>query len=108
MVLMMLLAALAACGLFLIIWAVREAMLVRLPDKAWHIICLSGTAQEAEQQVRTCLWLREYRGLTGMLLLVDDGLDAEAQITVRLLLRGVEGAVLCAAEQLIEHIQINE
>lgn len=95
--------ALAVCGVFLILQALFDAMLLPLPEKdACHVFFLRGDAGVAQKTVRACLRLREYRGMRGLLIFVDDGLDAEASVAVELLLRKQEGTRLCAVSQISE------
>ena len=73
-----LIAALAACGVFLILWTIFEALLMPLPkDDTYLLVYLRGDAGRVEQHMRACDWLRERRGVRGRVLFVDDGLDAE-------------------------------
>ena len=75
-----LIAALAACGVFLILWTIFEALLMPLPkDDTYLLVYLRGDAGRVEQHMRACDWLRERRGVRGRVLFVDDGLDAEAR-----------------------------
>lgn len=75
-----LIAALAACGVFLILWTVFEALLMPLPeDDTCLLVYLRGDSGQVEQHMRACDWLRERRGVRGRVLFVDDGLDAEAR-----------------------------
>ena len=75
-----LIAALAACGVLLILWTIFEALLMPLPkDDTYLLVYLRGDAGRVEQHMRACDWLRERRGVRGRVLFVDDGLDAEAR-----------------------------
>ncbi len=105
MALTILIAAFAVCGVFLIFWALLEAMLLPMPETACHIVYLRGSCTSATRLVRSALW-RESRGsLRGKLIFVDCGLDAEAQTAVELLLRNLPYSVLCAREQLTQYIE---
>ncbi len=104
MALTILIAALAACGLFLIAGAFLEALLP-LPERAVYIVYLKGDAASAQQKVRACLRLRKRWGMKCRLLLVDCGLDAEAQTAVGMLLRRETDAALCAQSQVTEYLE---
>lgn len=105
MLLTILVAALAACGIFLVAWAVFEALLTPLPEHSCHIVYLQGAAAPVEQHIRTCLWLRERRGMRGTFYFVDHGLEPEALVAAQLLLQGRQGAVLCSGAQLLDHLE---
>lgn len=106
MVLSLLIGALSVCGLFLILWTLYDALLIPPSEEdAFHVFRLRGNASAAQQLVKACLRLRQHRGMRGILLFVDDGLDAEAQIAVSLLLRGQTGAHLCAKSQIGDFLQ---
>lgn len=106
MVLSLLIGALSVCGLFLILWTLFDALLMP-PSQvdSFHIYRLRGDVSAVEQLVKACLRLREHRGMRGSLLFVDDGLDAEAQIAVAMLLRGQSEAYLCAKSQIGDFLQ---
>lgn len=75
-----LIAALAACGVFLIAWTVFEALLMPLPEKETYLLVyLHGDAAQTQQRIRACCWLRERRGIRGRMLFVDEGLTPEAR-----------------------------
>ncbi len=105
MLLTILIAALAAGGIFLVLWAVFEALLTPLPEHTCHIVRLQGPAATVEQHIRTCLWLRARRGIRGHFYFVDCGLEPEAQLAAQLLLHEQPGAVLCSAAQLIDFLE---
>lgn len=109
MVLTIMIACLAACGVLLILWTMVEALLMPLPtEEAVLVLPLSGDGAQVEQQIRGCRWLREHRGLRARLLLVDQGLTPEGQIQVELLIRGQEGERLCAASQVAEYLELEK
>lgn len=106
MVLSLLIGALSVCGLFLILWTLFDALLMPPSEEdSFHIYRLRGDASAVQQLVKACLRVREHRGMRGSLLFVDDGLDAEAQIAVAMLLRGQTGAYLCAKSQIGDFLQ---
>ena len=106
MVLSLLIGALSVCGLFLILWTLFDTLLMPPSEEdSFHIYRLRGDASAAQQLVKSCLRVREHRGMRGSLLFVDDGLDAEAQIAVGMLLRGQTGAHLCAKSQIVDFLQ---
>lgn len=105
MILTICVAALAACGVFLVVWAVFEALLTPLPERTCHVLYLQGPTAAVEQHIRTCLWLRERRGMRGTFYFVDCGLEPEARDAARLLLQGRQGAVLCSGAELLEHLE---
>lgn len=104
MMLTVLIAVLAACGIFSILWLLTDALTVPLPEQdAYYIVRLRGDASTAAQTVRSCLRLQK-RGLRGRLIFVDCGLCAEGQTAVELLIRREAQAVLCAPSQVCEMI----
>lgn len=105
MLLTILVAALAACGIFLVAWAIFEALLTPLPEHTCHIVYLQGDAAAVEQHIRTCLWLRERRGMRGTFYFVDFGLCPEAQEAAQLLLKDEQAAVLCSGTQLLDYLE---
>ncbi len=100
MVLTILVAGLAVCGVFLVLWALTEAVLRPLPQEIYHVVPLSGSAASVEQTLRLCL-----RTLRGRILFVDMGLDAEAQMTAEHLLRNAPAACLCSPVQVSEFLR---
>lgn len=106
MLLTVLIGALAVCGAFLIAWALIEALFMHTPKDSCHIFYLRGNDAQVEQQVRSCRWLRERRGLRGQLILVDCGISPEAQITVQLMLRNDDTIKLCTFAQLADFIRL--
>lgn len=99
-------AALAACGVFLVLRAILESFLLPLPHEAvFHVVLLAGSVAQAEHRVKTCLWLRRSGEMSGTLLFVDGGLDADAQLAVHTLLRKERAAVLCAQSQLADYLK---
>jgi len=106
MLLKVMIAALAACGLLMILRALFEAFLLPVSgDEAIHIYYIRGDSAEAEHTVRACLHLREHRGMRGTLLFADDGLTPEAQTAAELLLRGAPDAALCSNAQIFDYIR---
>ena len=105
MLLTVLMAALAVCGLLMILLALKEAFLPR-PRYACHIIYLKDGHPSPDAQVQACLWRRRCGTLTGKLVFVDCGIDAQAQTAIQLLLRRAEDAVLCGAMQIAEHTEM--
>lgn len=106
MLLKVILAAFAACGLLLILRALLEAAV--LPHSgidAVHVYYLRGGSADAEHTIRGCLHLREQRGMRGMLIFADEGLTPEAQAAAELLLRNVPDAALCSSAQIIDYIR---
>lgn len=105
MLLKMILAAFAACGLFLVIWALMDAaFLPRSGNDSIHIYYIRGDSAQAEHTIRGCLRLREKRGMRGMLLFADVGLTPEAQTAAELLLRREPDAALCSTAQIFDYI----
>ena len=103
MALTILIAALAACGLFLIIWAIADALLLRLPTDSCHIFYLRGDETQVEQQIRTCLWKRS--NLRGKIIFVDCGISPEAQITAQMMLKEFDFIYICSPEQIWDYIR---
>lgn len=104
MALTILIAALAVCGVFLIAWAVADALLFRAPADSCHIFYLRGEDAQVEQQVRSCLWLRRRCALRGSVVLVDCGISPEAQITAHLMLKDENCVHVCSFEQINDYI----
>lgn len=100
MVLTILVAVLAACGVFLVLWALTEALLRPLPQGICHVVPLSGDAAAVEQTLRLCL-----RTLRGRIVFVDIDMDAEAQMTAEHLLRREPAAALCSPVQVSEFLR---
>ena len=100
MVLTILLAAFAVCGVILVLWASVEAFLWPLPQDLCHVVPLSGDAAAVEQSVRACL-----RTLRGRIVFVDVEMDPEAQIVAEHLLRRKPAATLCSVEQVSEFLR---
>ena len=91
-----LIAALAACGVFLIAWTVFEALLMPLPEKdTYLLVYLSGDAAQAQQCIRACCWLRERRGVRGRVLFVDAGLTPEARQAAEQMIGADPSLALC-------------
>ncbi len=106
MLLTILAAALAACGAFLILWAILDALLLPLPQRdTFHVIYLHGSVQQVEQTLRAGIWLRERRGARGTLLFVRDALSAEAAEAAGRYLEDFEGTALCRAAELPEMLR---
>lgn len=100
MLLTVIMGFLGLCGIGLVLWGIGEVLLSYTPENVYHIIPLKGESSEVEQRVRGCL-----RSLKGRLYFVDCGLEAEEQMTVELLLRHEDAAVLCAWEQVFEDLR---
>lgn len=106
MILTVLIAALAACGAFLIFWAIAQAMLLPLPQEGTYcIICLCGSTAQVEQLLRSALWQRERRGFRGSFLFLSDALTQEQLLLVRRRLEREDGARLCRAEEVTQIVQ---
>ncbi len=105
MALTILIAALAVCGLFLIVWAMTDALFLRLPNDSCHIFFLCGDDAQVEQQLRSCLWFRKQRGLRGKMIFVDCGISAQAQITAQLMLKNDDTTHICAFQQINDYIR---
>ncbi len=93
-------ALLSLCAIGLVLLGIGEALFAKSPKELYHIVPLSGDGGEAEQLVRWAL-----RSLKGRVYFVDCGLEARGQMTVELLLRHRDGAVLCAWEQIFEELR---
>lgn len=104
MALTILIAALAVCGVFLIAWSITEAYFSAVPNDSCHIFYLRGDSAAVEQQVRSCRWLCERRGMLGKVIFVDCGISPEAQITVQLMLKNDDTVILCAPSQIADYI----
>ena len=64
MLLKLMIAAFAACGLLMILRALFEAVLLPLSgNDALHVYYIRGESAETEQTIRACLHLRERRGM---------------------------------------------
>ncbi len=98
-----LIALLAACGVLFLLHALYRACLLPLPQGMIHIVPLCGDAAKVERTVRSARCLCSES--SGMLLFVDEGIDAQAQEAVALLLRNDENAALCAREQAEQYIR---
>lgn len=106
MLLKLMIAAFAACGLLMILRALFEAVLLPLSgNDALHVYYIRGESAETEQTIRACLHLRERRDMRGTLIFADDGLTPEAQTTAELLLRSEPDAALCSKAQVINYIR---
>ncbi|MBQ3356756.1 MAG: hypothetical protein IJG45_06550 [Oscillospiraceae bacterium] len=106
MLLKLILAAFAACGLLMVLRALLEAVLLPFPgNDAVHVYYLRGGSAEAEHAIRACLHLRERRGMRGMLIFADGGLTPEAQETAELLLRREPDTALCSKAQVFDYIR---
>ena len=77
MLLTILMATLAACGLLMILFALKEALLPR-PRCACHIIYLKSSRPDPAALVHACLWRQRCGLLTGRLIFADCGIDARA------------------------------
>lgn len=106
MILTIFVGALAACGIIMILWAMMEALLMPIPRDSCHIFYLHGTDAQVEQQVRSCRWLKERKGLNGKILLVDCGLSPQAQMTVQLMLEQDDTIQLCAQTQIADYLRM--
>lgn len=95
-------AALAACGVLLILLTLKEAFLPA-PERACHVIYLRSGRVDPVAQAQTCLWRRRMGAMNGRLLFADCGLTAAQQEAVAVLLRGVSEASLCSLAQLAEY-----
>ena len=100
MVLTILMAGLAACGVFLVLWALVQTIVRPLPLGVYHVVPLAGNAPTVEQTMRLCL-----RTLRGRIVFVDIAMDAEAQIVAACLLRNESAAVVCAPSQVSEFLR---
>lgn len=101
-----LIAALAACGLFLIIWTLMDALSYPIPRKnTVFIVRLEGDALKVQQTIGACFRLREHRGYGETLIFTDGGIDTEAQLAAELMLRDHPEAVLCAPNQAADFIR---
>lgn len=106
MLLTVIIAAFAACGLLLVAWALFESFFLPLPESsAFHVYFLQGDTAQTEHMIRACLHLREHRGMSGRLIFADDGLTPEAQVAAELLLRRTPETVLCSKSQIIDYIR---
>lgn len=106
MLLTILIAALAACGLILMIWTLTDAIAYPIPRKnTVFIVRLEGNASKVQQTIRACFRLREHRGYGETLIFVDNGIDTEAQLAAELMLRNHPEAVLCAPNQAADYIR---
>lgn len=106
MFLTILIAALAACGLFLIVWTLTDAISYPVPRKnTIFIVQLEGNASKVERTIAACFRLREHRGYGEILIFTDGGIDTEAQLAAELLLRNHPEAVLCAPSQVADYIR---
>ena len=91
---------LGLCGLGLILCGLLETLFFSAPSDVYHVIPLGGDGSDVEDRVRKALY-----SLKGKLYFVDLGLDAEAQMSVELLLRGRSHATLIAPEQLPQELR---
>lgn len=91
---------LGICGLGLVLCGLIETVFFTDIPGISHVIPLSGKASVVENTVRKALG-----NLKGQLFFIDLGIDAEAQMSVELLLRGHSYAKLCAPEQLQQELR---
>lgn len=106
MFLTILIAALAACGLFLIFWTLTDAISYPIPRKnTVFVVRLEGNSSQVQQIIRACLRLREHRGYGELLIFTDGGIDTEAQLAAELMLRKHPEAVLCSQRQAADYIR---
>ncbi len=94
---MILIAALAVCGVFLIAWAIFEALLMPLPERdTCMLVYLHGDVAQVQQCIRACRWLRERRGVRGQMLFVDRGLTPEGRQSAVRMMSEEPSLFLCA------------
>ncbi|MBE6985530.1 MAG: hypothetical protein E7434_08010 [Ruminococcaceae bacterium] len=105
MALTILIAGLAVCGIFLVAWSLTEAFVIKIPLDSVHIFYLHGSDADVEQQMRSCLWMKNRHGLRGRLLFVDCGISPQAQITAQLMLKADDNIHICAKEQVAQYIK---
>ncbi len=106
MILTILIAALAACGAFLILWAIFEAMLLPLPQEGVYcVVALKGDAAQVQRLLRAALWQRERRGFRGALVFLSDDLTPQQLCLAQNFLAYHGGARLCRAEELTQLVQ---
>lgn len=105
MVLTWIVGVLAACGVIWLVWLLLDAVQMPLPAQdSVHVVFLRGEAATAQQTLRGCLRLRSRHGMQGMLLLVDDGLDAGAVPALKRLLREQEAVRLCSRKEAADYL----
>ena len=99
-----LIAALAACGAFLISWTVFEALLMPLPEEdTYLIVYLRGDTAQVQQRIRACDWLRERRGVRGKVIYVDTGLAEDVRQAAQKMIGEDSSLLLCkAGEEYLE------
>ena len=105
MLLTFIIAALAACGLILILQALCRCLTFPFKDtELYHVVSLSGDAQLTEQKVKACLKRQRGGSMRGKLIFVDMGLSPEGQLAALLLLERESFALLCGPTQIQEYI----
>ncbi len=102
-----LIAALAACGVFLILWTIFEALLLPLPgEDTLLVVYLRGDAAHVQQSIRACRWLRERRGIYGQVLLVDCQLKEEARKAAELMICSDDTIKMCKGTELADYLRL--
>lgn len=91
---------LGLCGLGLVLCGLFETLFSSELTQVYHVVPLKGNASVVENTVRKALG-----SLKGQLLFIDCGIDAEAQMSVELLLRGRSYAKLCVPEQIQQELR---
>ncbi len=91
---------LGLCGLGLVLCGLLETLFFSAPSEVHHVIPLNGDSSAVEDRVRKALY-----SLKGRLYFVDLGLDAEAQMSVELLLRDRSYAILLSPQQLSQELR---
>ena len=102
-----LVAALAAVGVFGLLWAfTRVVFAIRYPlrKSALVVIPVRGDGSGLQEQVYALTGFGRDEGVIGRILVVDCGLDEEGQKLCRILARENRWVTLCRPEQVAEHI----
>ena len=102
-------AALSAIGLTAVIWVLAGAILhPRRRDLMGTVAVVpaSGAAENLEYTVRTLLRTRYEAGGFTRIVILDGGLDTDAQKVADLLCRSEYDVAVCRKEDLLENLEI--
>lgn len=100
MLLWIILTVLAAFGLLCAGWALFGVFL--RGQRGAAMVCICRGAEQEEQILRHCAWLRDLGLFRGPLLLVDAGMTPEARSR---LLRWGRGGEICTIEELASRLE---
>lgn len=103
-----LVAALAAVGVFSLLWAFTQVVFsVKHPVRksALVVIPVRGDGGDLQEQVYALTGFGRDQGVIGRILVVDCGLDEEGQKLCRILARENRWVTLCRPDQVADYIK---